>query len=227
MKRNYDHEMQEIILDHKKRGEKPSLLLHACCAPCSSACLERVLDDFEITVYFYNPNITSEEEYRKRVEEEIRFIKEFTKKRNEEKGIVDAYVIHFVDGLYEPEKFYEAARGLEEEPERGGRCTRCYRLRLEESAKEAKKRGFDYFATTLTLSPLKDAERLNTIGEEVGNLYGVNYLPSDFKKKNGYKRSIELSNEYHLYRQNYCGCVFSKREPDLEADLDHNDLEEL
>ena len=174
------------------------LLLHSCCAPCSSACLERLKDHFQVTVLYYNPNIDEQEEYEKRKTEQIRLL--------QETGWAD-----FLDCDYESEVFFRAVEGLEQEPERGKRCYVCYRLRLEKTAKVAKENGFAYFTTTLTLSPYKNAEWLNEIGVEVGGRYEVKYLFSDFKKKGGYHRSIELSNEYGLYRQDFCGCKFSKR----------------
>ena len=183
-------------------GSAPSLLLHACCAPCSSYVLEYLSQYFRITVFYYNPNISPETEYRKRVAEVGRLIAEQPAK----------HPVALTEGRYAPERFFEAAKGHEADPERGGRCTICYRMRLEETAAYAKAHGFDWFTTTLSLSPYKDAERLNSIGAELEQKYGVNYLHSDFKKRNGYLRSIELSRVYGLYRQNYCGCVFSRRQ---------------
>ncbi len=195
MKKNYELLMQEQIKNMPK-GTK--LLLHSCCAPCSSACLERLKEYFQITVLYYNPNIDEREEYEKRKAEQIRFLKET--------GWAD-----FLDCDHEKDAFEEMAKGLEEEPERGKRCYLCYALRLEKTAKVAKENGFDWFATTLTLSPYKNAEWLNEIGENVGGRYALNYLYTDFKKKGGYYRSTELSKEYDLYRQDFCGCRFSKR----------------
>lgn len=183
-------------------GKRPALLLHACCAPCSSAVLERLTERFLVSVLFYNPNISPEAEYRKREAEIERLIREMPAAR-------DVTLIH---APYEPEAFYEAVRGLEKIPEGGERCFRCYRLRMEAAAAYAKEHGFDYFTTTLSISPLKNAAKLNEIGEELAAQYSVAHLPSDFKKKEGYKRSIALSKEYGLYRQDFCGCVFSKRE---------------
>ena len=195
MKRNYDKEMMQTI----ERIEKGSrLLLHSCCAPCSSACLERLKDFFKITVLYYNPNIDEREEYEKRKAEQIRFLKET--------GYGD-----FLDSDHDKEAFEEMAKGYEQEPERGKRCYLCYELRLNKTAQISKEKGFDFFATTLTLSPYKNAEWLNEIGERVGDRYGVSYLCTDFKKQGGYHRSIALSNEYGLYRQDFCGCKFSKR----------------
>lgn len=196
---NYDFKMEEQ-LDSISEGS--SLLLHACCAPCSSAVLERLSDYFHITVLYYNPNITEEAEYYKRLEEIKKFILSFPTK----------YKIELLEGRYLPKEFFDISKGLEQEPERGKRCYQCYRLRLLETAKIAKEKHFDYFTTTLSLSPYKNANWINEIGEELGNSYHVNFLYSDFKKKNGYQRSIELSKQYHLYRQNFCGCVYSKRD---------------
>jgi len=178
------------------------LLIHSCCAPCSSYVLEYLSDYFYITVLYYNPNIFPKSEYLYRIEEQKKLINALNTK----------YPIEFVGTDYEPERFYSRIRGLENEKEGGKRCTVCYRLRLEEAAVKASESGFDYYTTTLSISPLKDAKRLNDIGVELGEKYGVNYLISDFKKKNGYKRSVELSKEYGLYRQDYCGCVYSMTE---------------
>lgn len=196
---NYDLKMEGII---NNVDEGSNLLLHACCAPCSSAVLERLGNIFKVTILYYNPNITDENEYLKRLEE----IKKFTS------GFKTKYPVKVIPGRYEPKEFFDIARGLEKEPERGKRCYKCYLLRLEETAKVAKEKGFDYFTTTLSLSPYKDAKWINEIGEELQNKYNVNFLYSDFKKKNGYKRSIELSREFDLYRQDYCGCVYSVRD---------------
>lgn len=192
---NYNYEMEQIIkgLDSKKK-----LLLHVCCAPCSSACIERLQDYFQISCYFYNPNIDSLEEYQKRLEELKRFIKE---------AHLDIDVIE--DG-YQNKDYEEITKGLEEEEEGGKRCFACYRLRLEKTALKAKELGYDFFTTTLSISPYKNSTWLNEIGKDLEDKYHINYLYADFKKKNGYKRSIELSNKYSLYRQNYCGCIYSK-----------------
>ncbi len=206
MKQNYQKQLDMTIAEIEKQGITPSLLLHSCCAPCSSYCLEYLSEYFSITVFYYNPNIYPEEEYRKRVEEQQYFIERFPAK----------HPIQFVEGAYEKERFYEMARGLEEVKEGGERCFRCYELRLRESAELARKLHMDYFTTTLSISPLKNAEKLNEIGERLAMEYGVKYLNSDFKKKNGYKRSVELSGEYGMYRQYYCGCVFSKKQRDEE-----------
>lgn len=197
---NYQKKLDEIIASLGDR--RPTLLLHSCCAPCSSYCLEYLSRYFDITVLYYDPNISPEAEFRKRAEEEARFTREFP----------PAAGVRLVIDRYDPERFYAAVRGLEDLPEGGERCFVCYRLRLERTAEYAAQHGFDMFCTTLSISPLKNCEKLNEIGEELGAVYGVKYLPSDFKKRGGYKRSIELSHEYGLYRQNWCGCVFSKRD---------------
>lgn len=196
---NYEKLMEEQILNSK---EGSSLLLHACCAPCSSAVLERLASHFKISIFYYNPNITEEKEYQKRLDELRKFISKLNFK----------YQINIIDSRYEPKEFFKIAKGLEKEKEKGKRCYKCYELRLEETAKVAKEKNFDFFATTLTLSPYKKTSWLNEIGENLSEKYQANYLYSDFKKKNGYKRSIELSKEYNLYRQDYCGCIYSKLE---------------
>lgn len=178
----------------------PTLLIHACCAPCSSYVIEYLSQFFHINILYYNPNITDKKEYEYRLSEEERLINELPVK----------YPVTLIPGNYKPERYLEAVKGLENEPEGGKRCEVCFELRLREAALKCRETGADYFLTTLTISPLKNAEKINEIGERVAKEYGVKYLPSDFKKKNGYKRSIELSKEYKLYRQNYCGCVFSK-----------------
>ena len=197
---NYDILMEEEI--EKIKGKEKTLLLHACCAPCSSAVLERLGNIFKITILYYNTNITDKEEYDKRLEEIHKFIEKFETK----------YKIDIIDGRYDKNEFFEMAQGLENEPEKGKRCYKCYNLRLEETAKIAKEKNFDYFTTTLSLSPYKNSNWINEIGENLKDKYQVEYLYSDFKKKNGYKRSIELSKEYNLYRQNYCGCIYSKKD---------------
>ena len=194
---NYDLEMKKQM-SNIQEGSK--LLLHACCAPCSSAVLERLSNFFEVTILYYNPNITDKEEYEKRIEEIKKLISLVKYK----------YPITLLEGDYVPEKFFEMAKGLEKEPERGKRCYKCYEMRLEETAKIADKLGFYNFCTTLTLSPHKNANWVNEIGEKLNKEYQANYLYSDFKKKEGYKRSIVLSKEYNLYRQDYCGCIYSK-----------------
>ncbi len=201
-KPNYQKEL-ELILEQIKRDQKtPKLLLHSCCAPCSSYVLEYLSNYFLITVYYFNPNISPSDEYRHRVEEQKRLIRELPVK----------HTVSFLEGEYQPERFYQAVKGLEAIPEGGERCFACYALRLREAAKVAKENGADYFTTTLSISPLKKAEKLNEIGRLAGEEYGVSYLPSDFKKRGGYQRSIVLSREYGLYRQNYCGCIFSRQE---------------
>lgn len=196
MKRNYDLVMQEQI---KNIDRGTPLLLHSCCAPCSSACLERLKEFFTVTVLYYNPNIDEDGEYEKRKAEQIRFL--------QETGWAD-----FLDCDHDKEAFFKIAQGMEKEPERGARCYQCYGLRLEKTAQIAQEKGFPWFATTLTLSPHKNADWLNELGEEMEKRYGVGYLHSDFKKQGGYYRSIDLSKEYGLYRQDFCGCVYSKRE---------------
>ena len=197
---NYQKELDRIIAQNERDGVTPKLLLHVCCAPCSSYCLEYLSDYFDITVYYYNPNISPEAEYRFRLSEEERYISLRDFKNP----------VALTDSIYDPREFFDAVRGLESEPEGGKRCEKCFRLRLEASARKAVELGMDCFTTTLTISPLKNAALLNEIGYEAGEKYGVMWLPSDFKKREGYKRSIVLSREYDLYRQNYCGCVFSK-----------------
>ena len=196
---NYNLLMEEEIKNINK--EAPTLLLHACCAPCSSAVLERLGDIFKITILYYNPNITEEDEYKKRLDEIHNFISKFNIK----------YKIDIIDGRYNPNEFFKISNNLEDEPERGSRCYKCYKLRLEETAKIAIELNFDYFTTTLSLSPYKNSNWINEIGEDLNKQYNTKYLYSDFKKNNGYKRSIELSKEYNLYRQDYCGCIYSKR----------------
>lgn len=204
---NYQKELDKLIEENQKKGRKPTLLLHACCAPCSSYVLEYLHKYFEITIDFYNPNIFPKEEYVYRAEEIDRLIREMNIE-NETELIIEEY---------HPQEFFDMAKGLENEPETGKRCFRCYELRLRKAAKTAKDRGFDYFTTTLSISPLKNAEKLNEIGKKLSEEYGISYLFSDFKKKNGYKRSIELSKEYNLYRQNFCGCVYSKKSVELSS----------
>ena len=201
-KRNYQRELEGTIEKLVEAGQTPRLLLHSCCAPCSSYVLEYLSEYFSVTVFYYNPNIFPAEEYEKRVKEQEALILRRPAKHR----------ISFLEGPYEQERFYEMAKGLELEPEGGERCFRCYHLRLLEAAQMARAGAFDYFTTTLSISPLKDSEKLNEIGEKLAREYGVAYLNSDFKKRNGYKRSIELSREYGLYRQDYCGCVYSLRE---------------
>ncbi|MCC8167935.1 MAG: epoxyqueuosine reductase QueH [Clostridiales bacterium] len=199
---NYQKRMEELIAEHCSDGNVPRLLLHSCCAPCSSYCLMVLSEYFEVTVLYYNPNIYPEEEYRMRAREQERFIRELPTRHE----------VHFLEGEYDTARFYECVKGLEEEPEGGSRCTVCYELRLREAASYAARGGYEFFTTTLSISPMKDAVRLNTIGGRLAEEYGVAYLYSDFKKKDGYRKSTEISREYGMYRQNYCGCVFSLRE---------------
>ena len=203
---NYQRELDHILSGFSREGRVPRLLLHACCAPCSSYVLEYLSAYFQITVFFYNPNIGPRAEYEKRAEEIGRLISCLPVENRARLEL----------GAYEPERFLAAVRGLEQEPEGGRRCEACFRLRLEEAAALAALGGYDYFCTTLTISPLKDAALLNRIGLELGRQYGVAYLPSDFKKREGYKRSIQLSQAYGLYRQDYCGCVYSKLQREQE-----------
>lgn len=199
--RNYQKELDYLIAQNRTKQKVPSLYLHSCCAPCSSYVLEYLSEYFRITVFYYNPNIYPKEEYWKRVEEQQRLITQMP----------FSHSVQFVEGEFDEQRFYETVRGLEKELEGGARCEQCFRLRLAETAKRAKEAGADYFATTLTISPLKNASLINQIGEELAAEYDISWLPSDFKKKNGYKRSTELSATYGLYRQDYCGCVFSVR----------------
>ncbi len=199
---NYSIETEKIIDYNKREQVVPSLLLHACCAPCSSACLEYLSSFFNITVFFYNPNISPKAEFDKRLAEERRLITEMLPDKN----------INVIEGTYNYNDFLDAIKGLENAKEGGERCFKCYRLRLEKTAQLAKEMKFDYFCTTLSISPLKSAQKINEIGFETAEKFGVKWLPSDFKKKEGYKRSVELSKQFHLYRQNFCGCVFSKKE---------------
>lgn len=197
---NYQKKLDEIIAKNQSENKIPTLLLHACCAPCSSYCLEYLSQYFNIIVYYFNPNISVKEEYEYRLNEEKRLISLMEFKNP----------VTIVESTYNPKEFFEAVKGLENEPEGGKRCAECFKLRLKATAEKAKEIGADYFTTTLTISPLKNAQLLNTIGEAYAEEYGVKWLYSDFKKKEGYKRSIILSKKYNLYRQDYCGCVFSK-----------------
>nr|WP_296265527.1 epoxyqueuosine reductase QueH [uncultured Merdimonas sp.] len=198
---NYQKELDKLLAQLSEEGKVPRLLLHSCCAPCSSYVLEYLSQYFYITIFYYNPNIFPESEYTKRILEQQTLIGQMRVK----------YPVSFIAGSYDKERFYEMAKGLEDAREGGERCMKCYELRLRESAQIAKSGDFDYFTTTLSISPMKNAARLNEIGLKLQEEYGVKYLLSDFKKKNGYKRSIELSKEYGLYRQDYCGCEFSLR----------------
>lgn len=196
MKVNYQQKMESQILALK---EKKRLLLHACCAPCSSAVLEKLCDYFDITIYYYNPNISPETEFNKRYDELEKLIEKM--KLN----------VKTVKAPYENNLFEKTIESFREMPEGGIRCFRCYELRMNQTACFAKEKGYDYFTTTLSISPYKNADKLNEIGQKLANQYGISYLFADFKKKDGYKRSIELSSIYHLYRQNYCGCIYSKK----------------
>ncbi|WP_330582901.1 epoxyqueuosine reductase QueH [Peptoclostridium sp.] len=211
MKLNYQRLLDEKLSKIKETGARPRLLLHSCCAPCSSHVIEYLSSYFDITVYFYNPNIHPEDEYGKRAIEQKEFIERFP----------PAQSVLFAEGEYDAERFFELSRGLENEPEKGERCTVCFKMRLEKAAQYAFEHGFDYFTTTLSISPHKDATLLNELGEEIEKEKGVEYLHSDFKKKNGYKRSSELSSEYGLYRQDYCGCVFSRLESDKRNSMNN------
>ena len=198
-KRNYQRELDQIIGRAQEEGIRPKLLLHVCCAPCSSYCMEYLTKYFDITLLFYNPNMDSAREYDKRKDELLRLIKEA------------GFPVKAVIRDYEPEVFYESVKGHESDPEGGERCFICYELRMREAAEFAAEGGYDFFTTSLSISPYKNAEKINEIGERLGQKYGVRHLVSDFKKRDGYKRSIELSEQYHLYRQDYCGCVYSRR----------------
>ena len=227
---NYSKELEKRIEEFQKKNEVPKLLLHACCAPCSSHCLEYLREFFDVTVFFYNPNITESEEYHKRVLEEKRLIEAYNKQVDEQdfKGMHSdehARKIGIIEGEYDPKEYLDAVRGYEDIPEGGERCRKCFELRLRKTAEIAAKEGFEYFTTTLTISPLKNADVLNEVGAQAaeyvngkkasdGEMPGreIAFLPSDFKKKEGYKRSIELSQKFGLYRQDYCGCGFSKAE---------------
>ena len=201
---NYQKELEKLIQSFEKEGIKPSLLLHSCCAPCSSYCLEYLSQYFNITIYYYNPNITDDNEYLRRVREQKRLIESL----NNDLGVS----IQFAEGPHDKEEFFRLVKGYEDCPEGGDRCGICFEMRLGMAGRYASEHGFDYFTTTLTISPLKNAERLNNIGLGVASELSSLYLTSDFKKKNGYKRSIELSAVYDLYRQDYCGCIYSKME---------------
>lgn len=199
---NYQKELDKIIENNKREDITPSLLLHSCCAPCSSYTIEYLSKYFKITILYYNPNISSKAEYEKRKSEQLRLI-DALKTEND---------VSFIDCDYNPDDFYKIAKGLEACAEGGERCFNCYRLRLEKTAQLARQECFDYFCTTLSISPLKNSQKINEIGYDVADEYGVKWLPSDFKKREGYKRSIELSKIYNLYRQNYCGCQYSKKQ---------------
>lgn len=210
---NYQKELEKIIASQDLPAK---VFLHSCCAPCSSFCMEYLRRYFDVTVFYYNPNIMQEEEYRKRVAEQKRLIDAYNQLEEQvvtngtetERFILQK--ISFTEGNYDVARYLETIKGLEDAPEGGSRCGRCFELRLRETARVAKEMGMDYFTTTLTISPLKNAQLINEIGNRIGEEFGIAFLPSDFKKNNGYLRSIELSKEYDLYRQNYCGCDFSK-----------------
>ena len=206
--RNYTKELERLIQKLQQEGKVPRLLLHACCAPCSSAVLEYLSQYFAITLLYYNPNIAPLEEYQKREAELRRLISQmkFT------------HPVELLPCQYDGQAFVQAARGLEGEPEGGKRCEACFRLRLRYAAQEAARLRFVYYTTTLSISPMKNAPLLNQLGEEIGREFGVAHLPSDFKKKDGYKRSVQLSKEYDLYRQDYCGCAFSKAQRQREKE---------
>lgn len=196
---NYDKEMEKILDSYKT---KPKILLHSCCAPCSSTCIDRLSDKAKLDIMYYNPNIEPEEEYLKRKEEQKKLIKLLNKG------------IKVLDCDYDNNKYHEVVKGYEKEPERGSRCYICYKQRMEYTAKTAKEKGYDMFATTLTVSPYKVTKWINEIGFDLEKEYNIKYLPTDFKKQDGYKKSIELSKKYNLYRQDYCGCIYSKKEKD-------------
>jgi predicted adenine nucleotide alpha hydrolase (AANH) superfamily ATPase len=198
---NYQRLLDRLLEKIAQEGRTPSLLLHSCCAPCSSYVLEYLSSFFHITLFFYNPNIYPQEEYDLRLSEAKRLVNE----------INTNHPIKIIEGDYIPDVFYKAVRGMEQEEECGERCHACYRLRLEETARLAQKLGFDYFTTTLSIGPKKDSNKINEIAEEIAEIYKTYHLPSDFKRKKGYERSIVLSREHNLYRQNYCGCIFSRK----------------
>lgn len=203
---NYSKLLESEIKKIQEKGYVPKLLLHSCCAPCSSYVIEYLSKYFDITIFYYNPNISPISEYLKRKEEQIRLIN----------SIDTINKLNIIDCDYDNDIYENKIRGLENEPERGNRCFVCFNLRLDKTASYAKELGYDYFATTLTVSPYKNSSLINEIGLKIQDIYDVNYLVSDFKKKDGYKRSIELSNKYNLYRQNYCGCKYSRRDKDVE-----------
>lgn len=202
MGKNYDKLLQELLEVYSNKNQVPRILLHSCCAPCSSYVIEYLSKYCELTILYYNPNISPQEEYEKRKMEQQRFLEEFP----------TTHPVHMIDCDYENEVYEQVIQGLEQEPERGRRCTLCFRLRLEKTAKIAKENHFDYFGTTLTVSPYKNSDVINEIGLSIEKEQEIPFLVADFKKQNGYKRSIELSKDYHLYRQNYCGCQYSKKD---------------
>lgn len=204
---NYQKILDKELVKIQQSEAIPTLILHSCCAPCSSYVIEYLSKFFKITVFYYNPNISPDEEYQYRANEQKRLIESMTFENP----------VDFLEGDYNPDDFFNLCKGLENEPEGGARCAKCFNLRLNKTAEVAKQNGFDYFTTTLTISPLKNAQLINNIGQEIAKKHSLQYLVSDFKKKNGYKRSIVLSKEYNLYRQNYCGCIFSKNESEQQA----------
>ena len=211
-KENYQKLLFKKIDEIKNSNEKPSLLLHVCCAPCSSACLDILKEWFNITLLFYNPNIQPKEEYFKRQEELKQFVSELNQENSQKIQADILKEIKILDVEYDPDEFFQVTKGLENEKEGGKRCRKCFELRLAKTADICKKGGYDYFTTTLTLSPYKDSQLLNEIGKTMQDRFNKQYLFSDFKKNEGYKKSIEYSKKYKLYRQDYCGCVFSKIE---------------
>lgn len=206
---NYQLMLDKITAKNEGEDILPSLLLHSCCAPCSSYTIEYLSKYFSITILYYNPNISDKDEYEKRKAEQIRLINSMPLQGK----------VSFMDCDYNSSEFFDIARGYEDCREGGERCFRCYRLRLEQTARLAKENDFDYFCTTLTISPLKNSQKINEIGFELEKEYNVSWLPSDFKKREGYKRSIELSKEYNLYRQNYCGCIYSKKQQEKSKEI--------
>ena len=199
---NYQKLLDLKLEEIKKSGKIPALLLHACCAPCSSYTIEYLSKYFRITIYYYNPNIHPESEYIRRIEELKKFLCEYTPTNS----------VNFVEENYDPKEYFNSVKGLENLGEKSKRCYNCYKLRMKKSCKYAKENNYDYFTTTLSISPYKVSNWINEIGEELSKKYDINYLYADLKKKNGYKRSLELSKEYNLYRQDYCGCIYSKNE---------------
>lgn len=211
---NYQKILDKELEKIQSNGTTPTLLLHSCCAPCSSYVIEYLSKYFKITVFYYNPNISPENEYRYRANEQKRLIESMPLENP----------VEFLEGEYNPNDFFKASKGLENVPEGGARCAKCFNLRLSKTAETAKQGNYNYFTTTLTISPLKNAQLINNIGKELAKKYDISYLLSDFKKKNGYKRSIVLSKEYNLYRQNYCGCVFSQNNITVSSQQDKSSL---
>ena len=217
MDQSYSRELEKLLEKPETKGR--TLLLHSCCAPCSSYVLEYLRPFFRITVFYFNPNITEDQEYRKRMEEQKRLIAELNGQSSVTEG--QTYPIEVLEGDYRKEDFFQAVKGLEQCPEGGERCFHCFELRLSKTARKAGELGADYFTTTLTISPLKNAAKINEIGQNLSKEYAIPFLPSDFKKKGGYQRSVELSKEYDLYRQDYCGCIFSQREREEQRHKKH------